>query len=75
MIVINPMVRMMMKRIVYCLRKAKAFSADDAKDVKKLGLVNPKILSKAIKALISDGMIIRTGDKKNPKYYLSTIVW
>ena len=75
MFVINPMVRISMRRVVYCLKKSKAFSADNAKGAKDFGFINPKILSKAIRALIADGMIIKVGDKKNPKYYLSTVVW
>lgn len=75
MFIINPMVRMSMRRVVYCLKKSKAFSADNAKGVKDFGFINSKTLSKAIRALIADGMIIKVGDKKNPKYYLSTVVW
>ena len=68
MFFIHPMLKMRMKKIVYLLENANAFSEESAKGINEIGLMNPNFLSNAVKLLVAKGTIIKTD---NAKYYLS----
>ena len=65
---IHPMLKMRMKKIVYLLENANAFSEESAKGINEIGLMNPNFLSNAVRLLVANGTIIKTD---NAKYYLS----
>ena len=68
MFFIHPMLKMRMKKIVYLLENANAFSEESAKGINEIGLMNPNFLSNAVRLLVANGTIIKTDDAK---YYLS----
>ena len=68
MFFIHPILKMRMKKIVYLLENANAFSEESAKGINEIGLMNPNFLSNAVSLLVANGTIIKTD---NAKYYLS----
>ena len=68
MFFIHPMLKMRMKKIVYLLENANAFSEESAKGINEIGLMNPNFLFNAVRLLVASGTIIKTD---NAKYYLS----
>ena len=65
---IHPILKMRMKKIVYLLDKAKAFSEESAKGINEIGLMNPNFLRSAVRVLVAKGTISKTHDEK---YYIN----
>ena len=65
---IHPILKMRMKKIIYLLDKANAYSEESAKGINEIGLTNPNFLFNAVRLLVTNGTIIKTD---NAKYYLS----
>lgn len=65
---IHPILKMRMKKIIYLLDKANAYSEESSKKIDEIGLMNPNFLRGAVRLLVANGTIIKTD---NAKYYLS----
>ncbi len=65
---IHPILKMRMKKIVYLLDKANAFSEESSKKINELGLMNPEFLPSAVRILVAKGTISKTCDGK---YYIN----
>ena len=68
MFFIHPMLKMRMKKIVYLLENANAFSEESAKGINEIGLMNPNFLRGAVRILVTKGTISKTHDEK---YYIN----
>ena len=65
---IHPILKMRMKKIIYLLDKANAYSEESAKGINEIGLMNPNFLRGAVRILVTKGIISKTHDEK---YYIN----
>lgn len=65
---IHPILKMRMKKIIYLLDKANAYSEESSKKINEIGLMNPNFLRGAVRILVTKGTISKTHDEK---YYIN----